>query len=123
MSWSGAHWNGSTDLCRVADGAVHPSGEAAEFGWVAPASGRAFISGQVSDADTSCGDGVRVEILASETESLWGPTDLTTPGAEGFCVIRDVAQNEMLSFQTSSLSSTVCDTTSWSVEIAFDRAD
>jgi hypothetical protein len=64
-----------------------------------------------------------VGIVANETESLWGPVDLTTHDAQSFCVVRDVAQNETLSFQTSSLSSNDCDTTSWSVEIAFDRAD
>lgn len=125
MQWSGEYWYGSTDTCRVVSGFTHPDVGGAEIMWVAPASGRIVVDGQVSDHDTTCGDGVEVGAVLAGTEPLFGPVVLpgTTTDPQSFHFTREVSQYEAVSFQTFALGNPFCDTTAWSIQINIDRAD
>jgi hypothetical protein len=121
LAWETDRWRGTSPTCLIAAGAMHPDAAAAELVWVVPASGTVSVRGEVQDADTSCGDGVRVTALLGGTEIVWGPLELPGSDAARHAVAfeRHLPQHTVLGFRTEALGNPLCDTTGWSLALDF----
>lgn len=121
-AYSPMTWDAAASMWRGGDGgfpligasSVHPGGNSdVVIKWNAPASGTYRITGTVADGDSSCGDGVIVNILQDST-TLWSAAVAngnTTGNNHSFSA--NLAAGDSLYFIVNRNASYDCDTTVW----------
>lgn len=115
------HWQGGSQYSQIAPGVMHPDVNAPELAWLAPGSGRVTVRASVHDADTTCGEGVRVSALVDGQTVVWGPLDLAADAGSprSFALDLWLGQNQFIGFRTEAGATPWCDLTAWNIELEF----
>lgn len=105
----------------------HPSPNAdVALKWVAPREGSIRITGTVSDADGSCGDGVSVAILydapGSATSILWNSV-VANGDSVGKTndIVQSVKAGSSIRFIIDKIGDYTCDSTKWNPSITYQN--
>ncbi|MBN1771068.1 MAG: hypothetical protein JXB32_07405 [Deltaproteobacteria bacterium] len=122
MAWDAAtrRWHGTRPFSMLWEYGGHPDGPPIVRSWTSPVAGRVRVTGGVSDANPSCGDGVDVEIRHGAT-TVWsyalenGDEDGTT-----YDLSLDAAVGDVLAFRIAQRADNYCDSTHFAPTISWD---
>ncbi|HEY3104654.1 MAG TPA: Ig-like domain-containing protein, partial [Pyrinomonadaceae bacterium] len=113
-------WQGSETYLQLWSGGGHPGNylEAVRQ-WRAPSGGSIRITGNASDAATTCGDGV-VASIKRGSQVLWQQT-IENGNTSGFAfdITANVAPGDRLNFAINARSACWCDSTNFDPTITF----
>lgn len=119
MHWAGTQWQGPETYALLYATGAHPGGRVdAVRQWTSPLAGVVRVSGQVADMSTTCGEGVRTQILREDL-LLW-QYDLVNGGpAQDFDLLVPVEIATQLRFVTNKgTGNNWCDWTNFAPVIA-----
>jgi len=113
-------WQGPETYLRIYSNGAHPGNVAdAVRRWTAPKGGSVRITGRVSDAHSTCGDGVNISIKKGATV-LWTNT-LANGNTTGltYDVTTTVALSETIDFIVNRKTEWGCDSTTFDPTVAY----